>query len=80
MVPGAVTGGVTKVFPVPWAVPPFEFEYHLMVPPAHPEAFRVTGPVPHRSLNKATGGAIELTTTSTCAGKPGQPFTVAKTS
>lgn len=77
--PGTVTDEVTKEPPVPWEVPPTGFTYQLSVPPAHPEAFKVTGPVPHRSLGKANGGAVELTTTVTDEGGLGQPPTVATT-
>ena len=79
IVPGAVTDGVTNVFPVPWEVPPLALVNQFSVPPAHPDAFRVIGPVPQRSLNRATGGVLGVTTTITESGRPGQPFTVAKT-
>jgi hypothetical protein len=79
MEPGAVTDGVIKVFPVPCELPPFGFTYQLSVPPAHPPAFNVMGPVPQRSLSNAKGGAVELITTGTELGRLGQPFTVTTT-
>jgi hypothetical protein len=55
--------GVTKVAPVPTAVPPVAASYHLYVP-VHPDAVKVTVPSPHRETPVLVGApGIELMVT-----------------
>ena len=47
--------GVVNGEPVPTCVPPVEASYHFNVPPAHPDAVKVSVPVPHRETPSAVG-------------------------
>jgi hypothetical protein len=64
--------GVVNGEPVPTCVPPVAASYHFNVPPAHPDAVRLTVPGPHREPPVPVGatgiGLTVITTVEVAAG------------
>jgi hypothetical protein len=66
--------GVTNGEPVPTCAPPVAASYHFNVPPAQPEALRLTVPVPHCEPFVPIGAeGLELIVTTNVALGPSHP-------